>query len=104
MKQNINDVRKDVYEVVRSIPKGKLITYGQIAKLIGRPHHARLVGKILSEASSSLHLPCHRVVNSQGWCAPCWPQQIALLQAEGVVFKRNSLADIKHFQWHFMDL
>ena len=97
-----SDFRKDVYDVVASIPCGKVLTYGQVAWLSGRPGCPRLVGRLLSEAADSLHLPCHRVVNSQGRLVPGWTEQRALLENEGVRFKANGFVDMKKSQWEFM--
>lgn len=96
-----SDFRKDVYDVVASIPCGKVLTYGQVAWLSGRPGCPRLVGRLLSEAADSLHLPCHRVVNSQGRTAPHWPEQAGLLRGEGVVFRKNGCVDMKVCNWKF---
>ena len=54
-----------VYAVVRKIPKGKLMTYKQVAKQAGRPSAARAVGTILSK-NYDLKIPCHRVIRSDG--------------------------------------
>ena len=89
-----------VLAVVSEIPKGKVATYGQIAKLIGRERNARLVGKALQV--SSLYAddyPCHRVVNSSGRLVPRWEEQNALLLEEAVLFKDNGHVDLKKFQW-----
>ena len=53
--------RQDVYSIVAAIPRGKVMSYGQIAELIGRPQNARLVGNVLRGATTELALPCHRV-------------------------------------------
>jgi methylated-DNA-protein-cysteine methyltransferase related protein len=69
---NLNQELIDaVLVVVDTIPSGRVATYGQIARLIGRPKNARLVGKILSQSElyGGLH-PCHRVVNAAGRLAP----------------------------------
>lgn len=98
------EFRKDVYSVIAAIPRGKVITYGQIAALIGWPRHSRLVGHVLHHAPESLHLPCHRVVNSQGKLAVHWPEQHALLEAEGISFLSNGRVDLNKCQWDFMRL
>ena len=54
----------ELYELVREIPAGSVATYGQLARLLGRPNHARLVGRLLGRAPSDI--PCHRVVGSTG--------------------------------------
>lgn len=61
---DFDDFRREVYSVVGSIPRGKVLTYGQIAKLVGMPNHSRWVGRVLRNASSE-GLPCHRVVNTR---------------------------------------
>lgn len=94
--------RQEVYNVVAAIPPGRVVTYGQIAYLIGKPQCSRMVGQALHNVPSGLHLPCHRVVNSQGRLAPCWDEQKTLLADEGVTLKKNGCIDMKKFQWEFM--
>lgn len=60
----------EILSVVEEIPEGKVASYGQIAKLIGRDQNARLVGKVLSMAEYYGKYPCHRVVNHAGRLAP----------------------------------
>ena len=91
--------QQEVYTVVAAIPYGKVATYGQIAWLIGKPRHARLVGHCLHQAPEALHLPCHRVVNSSGRTAPQWAEQAQLLAAEGIPFKSNGQIDLRQAQW-----
>ena len=88
---------QEVYAIADSIPAGKVMSYGQIAELIGRPKNSRLVGKIMSLADKYGDHPCHRVVNSAGRTVPGWTEQRALLEAEGVIFKENGNVDMsKH--------
>ena len=56
----------EILAVVAEIPRGRVATYGQIARLIGRDRNARLVGKVLSMAEIYGDYPCHRVVNHAG--------------------------------------
>lgn len=93
--------RQDVYSIVAAIPRGKVMSYGQIAELIGRPQNARLVGNVLRGATTELALPCHRVVNSQGRTAPHWPAQQEVLAAEGVAFKSSGLVDMRKCRWNY---
>ena len=74
----------DVYNIVAQVPYGRVITYGQIATLIGRPQNARLVGYVLHGAAEASGLPCHRVVNAQGRLVPGWTAQRGLLESEGI--------------------
>lgn len=60
------DFERDVYEVTRAIPFGKVATYGQIAKAIGKPNAQRAVGQALGKNPVSIVIPCHRVVASNG--------------------------------------
>ena len=94
------EIIKLVLALIDEIPAGRVATYGQIARLIGRPKNARLVGKILSQSElyGGKH-PCHRVVNAAGRLAPGWEDQKHLLWAEGVDLKANGCVDLKHYQW-----
>lgn len=89
----------EILSVVEEIPAGRVATYGQIARLIGREKNARLVGRVLSDASHYGEFPCHRVVNHAGRLAPGWPEQRALLEDERVAFLPDGRVDMKRFQW-----
>ncbi|MEA4895931.1 MAG: MGMT family protein [Oscillospiraceae bacterium] len=94
-----DDLAYEVLSVVAEIPKGKVATYGQIARLIGRESNSRLVGRILSNAEVYGDYPCQRVVNHAGRLAPGWPEQEDLLRAEGVEMKDNGIVDLKKYGW-----
>ncbi|EIM23250.1 hypothetical protein E3Q22_00241 [Wallemia mellicola] len=55
-----------VYELVDSIPSGKVCTYGQIARQLNQPNHSRMVGQALKLLNPGSDIPWHRVVNSKG--------------------------------------
>ena len=93
------DIIYEILSVVEEIPAGRVATYGQIARLIGREKNARLVGTELSQAKYYGSYPCHRVVNHAGRTAPGWTEQRSLLVAEGVGFRENGRVDLKHFLW-----
>ena len=93
------DLVYEILSVVEEIPEGNVATYGQIARLIGRPKNSRLVGKVLSMSQFYGDYPCHRVVNRAGRLAPGWDMQRELLADEGVEFKDENHADIKKYQW-----
>lgn len=61
----MTDFAKRVYQVVKSIPPGKVMTYGEVAKLAGSAGAARAVGTILSR-NFDPEIPCHRVIRSDG--------------------------------------
>ncbi len=86
-----------VYAAVRRIPRGKVATYGQLARLTGYPLRARMVGQALSYAPEGI--PCHRVVNSAGRLAPQFSAQRERLEAEGVAFRPNGNVDLRQCLW-----
>lgn len=91
-----------IYEVlaaVAEIPAGRVASYGQIARLIGREKNARLVGRVLAMSGYYGDYPCHRVVNSAGRTAPHFREQRALLEREGVTFRANGCVDMARHRW-----
>ena len=91
-----------IYEVVKSIPKGKVATYGQVALLAGNPRWARVVGYALHVNPYPGIIPCHRVVNREGRVAPGFAfggedVQRQLLESEGIVFEPNGRIDLEKY-------
>ena len=91
-----------IYEVVKSIPEGKVATYGQVALLAGNPRWARIVGYALHANPDPSTIPCHRVVNREGKVAPSFAfgggeVQRQLLEAEGIVFESNGRIDLEKY-------
>lgn len=93
------DLVYEILEVVAEIPEGKVATYGQIARLIGREKNSRLVGKVMSQAAFYGDYPCHRVVNHAGRLVPTWDEQEYLLVGEGVTMKKAGFVDLKAHLW-----
>lgn len=91
---------EQVYDVVARIPTGRVATFGQIARMIGRPRMARFVG-YASNNKASWHLPWHRVVFKDGsLCgAAFFEQQYKALRAEGVKFTKEKTVIMEQFQW-----
>ena len=95
----MSSLNDKVYEFVKSIPRGKVATYGQIALYLGNKNFARAVGTILHNNPDPEHIPCHRVVNAQGKLSRSYAfggvdAQRRLLESEGVVFKSNQVVDL----------
>lgn len=95
MKQN-SGVFEAVYEYLRRVPKGKVTTYGAIARAIGLPRGARIVGYALHVNPDPEHIPCYKVVNRFGGLAPSFAfggievQQL-LLESEGIEVVNGSV-------------
>ena len=95
---SVEGLRETVYEIVAQIPRGRVLTYGAIARLAGYPNHSRLVGRIMRSAPDG-QLPCHRVVSASGRLAPHFPAQASLLAAEGVILSPSGKIPLKPFLW-----
>ncbi len=87
-----------VYDIVARIPAGRVASYGQIAKMIGRPRCARFVG-YASNNKASWHLPWHRVVFRDGSLCSGWDEHYQLLRGEGVKFTADKKVDMEKCQW-----
>lgn len=95
-------MREKVYAYLRTIPKGKVTTYGRIAAHLGNKHFARAVGSILHHNPDPEKFPCHRVVNSRGEVAENYAfggaaAQRKRLENEGIVFASNGTVDLKKY-------
>ena len=80
---------EDVYNMLLTIPKGKVSTYGDLAKALGNPTASRHIGRILGKNPNPIKVPCHRVVMSNGKIggyALGTQKKKELLQNEGVIF------------------
>lgn len=94
-----------IYEVVRRIPRGKVATYGQIARLAGNSKWSRVVGYALHSNPEPNGIPCFRVVNRFGGLAPAFAfgginVQAEMLRAEGVEVDADNTVDLDKFMWN----
>lgn len=93
------------YDVVRQIPRGRVATYGQVARMLGEPRKARFVGFAMHQSPGMAKgVPCHRVVFKDGSLAPGFAfggpdEQRRMLQEEGVDFLPDGRVDMKRFLW-----
>ena len=95
-------MKDNVYAILKTIPAGKVMTYGQVAEALGNKQFARTVGNILHDNPDPANIPCHRVVNAKGKVAEHYAfggaeAQRAKLEAEGIVFEQNGRIDLKKY-------
>ena len=94
--------RERVFKLVRRIPRGKVMTYGQISAILGEGYTPRTVGFVMHSANGKL--PWHRVINAQGACSigrivlPADKQQ-RMLEREGVKFDERHRCDLQRYLW-----
>ncbi|HDP69160.1 MAG TPA: MGMT family protein [Candidatus Marinimicrobia bacterium] len=99
-----SELYHNIYAVVKSIPFGKIATYGQIAALAGLPGRARQVGYALHALPDSSDIPWHRVINAKGEISirsdPLYADiQRHLLESEGVVFNSQNRIPLPDYLW-----
>ena len=96
------DYRERVFRIVRMIPRGRVMTYGQIAEILGEGYTPRTVGFVMHSANDKT--PWHRVINAQGGCStrglvlPHDKQQ-RMLEAEGVSFNERGRCELQKYLW-----
>ena len=95
-------MKESVYAFLKTIPKGKVTTYGQIAAHLGNKNLARAVGNVLHHNPDPRTIPCHRVVNSKGQVAAHYAfgggqAQRKRLEQEGIVFEKGGRIDLKKY-------
>ncbi len=94
-----------IYAVVLRIPRGRVATYGQVARLAGLPSHARLVGYALNALHEGSRVPWQRVVNAKGTISLRRNGsghdvlQRLILKREGVRFDRKGVINLEAFRW-----
>src|SRR5436305_14554959 len=95
-------LKTQVYALVQACPAGRVTTYGWLAKAVGYPRGARMVGWIMNESPEGV--PAQRVINSKGELSGSWafgsPDLMRqLLEAEGIVFSADGRVDLKRYGW-----
>ena len=94
--------RERVYRLVRKIPRGRVMTYGQLAEILGDGYTPRTVGFVMHGSNDKT--PWHRVINAQGACStgrlvlPADKQQ-RMLEAEGVEFNDRGRCELQRYLW-----
>jgi len=94
-----------VYRLIRRVPRGKVVTYGQVAAILGQPRGARAVGVALGALRGPLveTVPWHRVINAAGRCTHrdgFWADiQRERLEEEGIAFDSSGRVDLKTTRW-----
>lgn len=99
-KRQLNEI---IWQIVASIPKGKVVTYSQIAKLAGFPSHARYVGTTLRNLPTGSKLPWYRVINAKGEISfplngDAYQRQRLLLESEGIIFNGTKIS-LTRYLW-----
>ncbi len=90
----MNHLSQTIIEIIKNIPEGKVLTYGEIAYRAGSPKAARLVSNLLHSSSDKYSLPWHRVINSQGKISLtglAGEEQKQMLLAEGIEIKNGKI-------------
>lgn len=102
-KKEVPDFSGRVKSAIKSIPRGRVATYGQIAKMAGNPRAVRAVVWILHSSSGKHGLPWHRVINSKGVISlkpnAGFEEQVMRLVDEGVRIGKGGKIDLKKYQW-----
>jgi methylated-DNA-protein-cysteine methyltransferase-like protein len=94
----------EVMRVVSQVPRGRVVTYGQVARMAGRAGAARMVGWALHSLPEGAGIPWHRVINAGGGISPRGlgleeDIQRRLLEREGVRFRDSGRVDLERYRW-----
>jgi len=100
-----NEKFRQIYAIVRQIPKGKVATYGQVATMAGYHSQARQVGYALNSLPDGLDIPWQRVINAKGHISPrsnpIYEEiQRQILETEGIHFNLRGRIDLGKYQWN----
>lgn len=100
---SVENIFAEIYRIVKDIPRGKVSTYGAIARLAGNPRMSRVVGYAM-RACKDKSVPCHRVVYKDGSLSSAFDTgsdniQAILLEDEGITFTSQGKVDIPKHKW-----
>jgi methylated-DNA-protein-cysteine methyltransferase-like protein len=100
----LDEFEQQLYAWLAQVPRGKVVTYGQLARLIGRPNGARWVGRQMGRLPRDSVLPWFRVINASGRSSipvdsSGWNRQLRLLRDEGVEIVDGRIP-LKRYQWN----
>lgn len=94
--------KEQVFEIINLIPKGRVTSYGAIAKAVGLPNHSRHVGNALRNYEEDF--PAHRVCNASGFItADCVEKFTDKLNKEGISVVGNKIQNFKSLFWNPLD-
>jgi methylated-DNA-protein-cysteine methyltransferase-like protein len=103
----LTSLQARILKIVRAIPAGRVVSYGQIAVELGMPRAARLVGQAMSKMEDLEDFPWWRVINSKGYISirgnefSTKQMQKELLQSEGVEVSKDFTIDISNCRFYF---
>lgn len=96
--RDLTDFEKKVLRLLRKVPRGRVTTYGELARAAGRPVAARAAGNALHKNPGAPRVPCHRIVRSNGdlgGYAGGAGKKTVLLAEEGVAVENGKIVDFK---------
>ena len=97
-------LEEKVYKKLLEVPKGKVTTYGELAKAIGLKNGQRVIGRIMNKNPYPVIVPCHRVIKSDGRVGGyAWGEKVKseMLSNEGIKIKNGKILDVKKTIYRF---
>lgn len=100
-------MNQKIYEFLKKVPAGKVVTYGQIAQYLGNKNLARVVGNALHKNPDPNTIPCHRVVNTKGEVSGAYAfggkaAQRKRLEEEGIIFESDGTIDLEKYRYEII--
>ena len=95
---------KKIYKKLSEVPKGKITTYGELAKAVGMKNGQRAVGRIMNKNPYPVIIPCHRVIKSDGKVGGyAYGEEIKsnMLSKEGIKIKNGKILDLENRIYRF---